>query len=57
VPQPLIDQLAPEGVMVIPVGPIGAVQTLWKFTVVDDGNVLAESLGPVGFVPFTRADD
>ena len=57
VPQPLLDQLAPEGVMVIPVGPIGAVQTLWKFTATDDGNVLAESLGPVGFVPFTRAED
>ena len=57
VPQPLVEQIAPGGVMVIPVGPIGAVQTLWRFTVNDDGNVLAESLGPVGFVPFTRAEE
>jgi protein-L-isoaspartate(D-aspartate) O-methyltransferase len=56
-PQPLVEQLAPGGAMVIPVGPIGAVQTLWKFTVTDDDNVLAESLGLVGFVPFTRAED
>jgi len=41
----------------ITLAPIWAVQTLWKFTATDDGNVLAESLGPVGFVPFTRAED
>lgn len=57
VPQPLIEQLTVGGVMVIPVGPIGAVQTLWKFSVTDDGDVLAESLGPVTFVPFTRAEE
>ncbi len=57
VPQPLVGQLVPGGVMVIPVGPIGAVQTLWKFTRVDDENVRAESLGPVAFVPLTRDED
>lgn len=57
VPQPLLDQLAPGGTLVIPVGPVGAVQTLWRFMVDDAGEVTAESLGPVGFVPFTRADD
>ena len=56
-PQPLLEQLAPGGVMVIPVGPIGAVQTLWRFSVADDGAVLAESLGAVAFVPFTRAEE
>jgi protein-L-isoaspartate(D-aspartate) O-methyltransferase len=53
VPQPLVDQLAPGGAMVIPVGPIGAVQTLWRFTMAD-GELRAESLGPVRFIPFTR---
>jgi protein-L-isoaspartate(D-aspartate) O-methyltransferase len=57
VPQPLIEQLRIGGVMVIPVGPIGAVQTLWKFTIGSDGEVLAESLGAVSFVPFTRAEE
>lgn len=53
VPQPLVDQLAPDGAMVIPIGPIGAVQTLWKFTRGEDGELTAENLGPVRFVPFT----
>jgi len=57
VPQPLVDQLAPGGVMVIPVGPIGAVQTLWRFSPDADGELGAESLGWVSFVPFTRAED
>ncbi len=57
VPQPLMDQLGPGGVLVIPVGPIGAVQTLWRFTIAEDGDPMAESLGWVSFVPFTRATD
>ncbi|MEA3301630.1 MAG: protein-L-isoaspartate O-methyltransferase, partial [Pseudomonadota bacterium] len=57
VPQPLVDQLAPGGVLVIPVGPIGAVQTLWRFTSDADGEILAESLGPVAFVPLTRTEE
>jgi protein-L-isoaspartate(D-aspartate) O-methyltransferase len=56
VPQPLVEQLAPDGVMVIPVGPIGAVQTLWRFTKDADGELIGESLGPVAFVPLTRAE-
>jgi protein-L-isoaspartate(D-aspartate) O-methyltransferase len=57
VPQPLVEQLAPGGVMVIPVGPIGAVQTLWRFTKDADGELIGESLGPVSFVPLTRAEE
>ena len=45
------------GVLVIPVGPIGAVQTLWRFGVAEDGEPIAESLGWVAFVPFTRSTD
>lgn len=54
VPQPLIEQLAPDGIMVIPVGPIGAVQTLWRFSFDDSGELIAGNLGWVSFVPFTR---
>ncbi len=54
VPQPLVDQLAPDAVLVIPVGPVGAVQTLWRFTLDESGEVVGESLGDVSFVPFTR---
>jgi protein-L-isoaspartate(D-aspartate) O-methyltransferase len=57
VPQPLVEQLTFGGVMVIPVGPVGAMQTLWRFTADESGEVLAESLAWVSFVPFTRADD
>jgi protein-L-isoaspartate(D-aspartate) O-methyltransferase len=54
VPQPLVAQLATGAHMVIPVGPIGAVQTLWKFSVDESGELVAENLGGVSFVPFTR---
>jgi protein-L-isoaspartate(D-aspartate) O-methyltransferase len=57
VPQPLVDQLAPGGVMVIPVGPIGAVQTLWRFSPNAAGELEAESFGWVTFVPFTRVEE
>ena len=57
VPQPLVDQLGTDGVIVIPVGPIGAVQTLWRFRVDASGDIVAESLAPVSFVPFTRAEE
>jgi protein-L-isoaspartate(D-aspartate) O-methyltransferase len=54
VPQPLVDQLKVGGVMVIPVGPVGAQQVLWRITRVDEDNVEAEQLILVQFVPFTR---
>ena len=57
VPQPLVRQLGPGGRMVIPVGPVGAVQTLWRFTTDANGELTAENLGAVRFVPFTRDDD
>ena len=57
VPQPLIEQLKPAAAMVIPVGPIGAMQTMWRFSVDEDGLVTGENLGSVIFVPFTRAED
>ncbi len=56
-PQPLFGQLATGASLVIPIGPIGAVQTLWRFRLGDDGGITAENLGGVLFVPFTRAED
>ena len=57
VPQPLLDQLGPGAALVIPVGPIGAVQTMWKFKIDESGEVIGENLGGVMFVPFTRAEE
>lgn len=56
VPQPLIEQLKPGAAMVIPVGPMGAVQTMWRFSVDEDGLVTGKNLGAVLFVPFTRTE-
>ena len=55
-PTPLVQQLDPDGGrMVIPIGPVGDVQTLWLVTRQGE-NVEMEDLGEVRFVPFTRAD-
>jgi protein-L-isoaspartate(D-aspartate) O-methyltransferase len=53
VPQPLVGQLAPGGRLVVPVGPPGAVQTLWQFTADPSGELIARNLGEVLFVPLT----
>jgi protein-L-isoaspartate(D-aspartate) O-methyltransferase len=53
VPQPLIEQLADGGRMVIPVGPAFNVQNLMLVTK-KDGKVKKEKLFAVRFVPFTR---
>lgn len=51
-PQPLANQLEEGGRLVIPIGPIGAVQTLWLFEKID-GELEASNLGAVRFVPLT----
>ncbi len=51
-PTPLVEQLSEGGVLVIPIGPPGWYQTLWKFTKIG-GKMVAENMGPVTFVPFT----
>ena len=53
VPPPLLQQLADGGRMVIPVGPPGAVQTLWLIERRGDEYVRTNQ-GAVRFVPFTR---
>ena len=45
-------QMAEGGRLVIPIGPIGAVQTLWLFEKLE-GELIASNLGAVTFVPFT----
>lgn len=51
VPQPLLDQLADEGRLVMPVGQPGWVQELIKVTKHPDGTMSQEDLGGVRFVP------
>lgn len=53
VPQPLREQLAVGGHMVIPIGPRGGYQTLWQFVKQPDGEMKAYNKGGVAFVPFT----
>ncbi len=53
VPSPLVDQLTPDGRMVIPVGPPGSIQTLWLI-VTRDGERRALNQGLVRFVPLLR---
>ena len=51
IPEPLVDQLAPGGVMVIPVG--GFFQELKVFHKSADGKVTEKDILPVRFVPMT----
>jgi len=51
IPQPLLDQLAPGGIMVIPVG--GFFQELKVFRKSADGKITEKDILPVRFVPMT----
>jgi protein-L-isoaspartate(D-aspartate) O-methyltransferase len=53
-PAPLAAQLAEGGRLVIPIGPPGWYQSLWKF-VEKNGELVAYNMGGVSFVPFTGA--
>jgi protein-L-isoaspartate(D-aspartate) O-methyltransferase len=55
IPPPLVEQLAPGGRMVIPVGPPLQVQSLVLVEKKADGSVTQRSLMPVRFVPLTRS--
>jgi protein-L-isoaspartate(D-aspartate) O-methyltransferase len=54
VPQPLVDQLAPGGRMVIPVGRRNSVQDLLVITKAADGRTVTRKALQVHFVPLTR---
>lgn len=51
-PHFLAEQLSENGRLVIPIGPPGGFQSLWKF-VNEEGDLKAYNLGLVSFVPFT----
>ena len=51
VPQPLVDQLAAGGTIVMPVGELAGAQKLIKVTKRDDGSLEESDLGGVRFVP------
>ena len=53
IPQPLIDQLALGGVMLIPVGSKGFFQELMMVEKDEDGGVTQRRWGGVAFVPLT----
>ena len=53
VPPPLVEQLKPEGIMLIPVGSASLFQNLLKLTKLADGKIKQENLGGVAFVPLT----
>jgi protein-L-isoaspartate(D-aspartate) O-methyltransferase len=56
IPHPLVNQLKEGAHMIIPVGPVGGFQTLWRVTQTADG-VQTENLGSVRFVPLTREEE
>ena len=51
VPKPLVDQLAPGGRLVMPIGNPNWVQHLVKVTKAEDGSLQQSDLGEVRFVP------
>jgi protein-L-isoaspartate(D-aspartate) O-methyltransferase len=53
VPQPLVDQLKSNGIMLIPVGSVSLFQNLIKITKGANGAIKEENLGGVAFVPLT----
>lgn len=53
VPPPLVEQLSPEGRIIIPIGPVYQVQTLMEVTKSASGDVRTRELLPVRFVPMT----
>ena len=57
VPPPLLDQLEIGGILVIPVGPVGDYQELWRITRTGEGRYVSESLGGVRFVPLVREEE
>ncbi|WP_129642995.1 protein-L-isoaspartate(D-aspartate) O-methyltransferase [Peristeroidobacter agariperforans] len=57
IPQPLIEQLKPGGRMVVPVGPVAAIQQLRVLEKNAVGKVTSTVVAPVRFVPLRRRPD
>jgi protein-L-isoaspartate(D-aspartate) O-methyltransferase len=54
IPPPLVDQLAPGGILVIPVGPESEIQNLLRIEKGADGATTTREVLPVRFVPLVR---
>ncbi len=57
IPPPLVEQLKPEGRMIIPVGPPMQIQNLMLVEKDEEGRVSQRNVMPVRFVPLTRKDE
>ena len=57
IPHSLLDQLAPDGIMIAPMGDSARDQHLYRFTFGDDGEILQEKMWPVRFVPLIGDDE
>ncbi|MGY5855848.1 MAG: protein-L-isoaspartate(D-aspartate) O-methyltransferase [Candidatus Thorarchaeota archaeon] len=53
IPEPLIDQLSPNGIMLIPVGEKGFFQELMMVEKDEEGRIVQKRWGGVAFVPLT----
>ena len=56
IPRTLIDQLAPNGIMIAPMGDTARDQHLYKFTFDEAGEIQTEKMWPVRFVPLIGDD-
>lgn len=54
-PKAFFEQLAPDGILIIPIGSSPIDQQLWKFRKNADGDISQESICPVRFVPLVSA--
>ena len=54
IPEKLVEQLAPGGIMVLPVGETVMMQYLWLITKDNDGQIEKEKILPVRFVPMVK---
>lgn len=57
IPQPLIDQLNPGGIIAMPVGGQDQTQVLTRLIKDENGNIRTERVLPVRFVPLTRSNE
>ena len=55
-PESLIDQLAPGGHLVIPIGD-EASQTMWRYSKLKDGTIKSGAFGKFKFVPFLKGTE
>ncbi len=57
IPHALLDQLAPDGLMIAPMGDTARDQHLYRFSLTADGQIEREKMWPVRFVPLIGDDE